>query len=74
MTLVEQNESFHSKLFQKHFKLLSRCLTVESFMSLQEVPQFLHKMNSNLLENWIAGGLFINTPTQLIHFNGKIFA
>ena len=27
-----------------------------------------------LLENWIAGGLFINTPTRLMHFNGKFIA
>ena len=27
-------------------------------MSLLEVPKFLHKLNSNLQENWIAGRFF----------------
>ena len=39
-------------------------------MSLSEVPQFLYKMNSNLKEDWIAGGLFINT---LGTYSTKIF-
>ena len=41
-------------------------------MSFSEVPQVLHKMNSNLWKNWIAGGLFFNTPTRLGHFNAKL--
>ena len=40
-------------------------------MPLLDVPQFLHKLYSNLWKNWITGGLFVGNPTRLIHFNGK---
>ena len=69
LTLVDENESFEP--YGKHFKLLSGRITVKSFDVFVRVTHFLHKMISNLQENWIARGLFINTQTQLIHFNGK---
>ena len=58
LTLLQQNESIDSKLFQgKHFKLLTERLKVASS------NVFGRGKFSNLQENWIAGGLFVNTPT-----------
>ena len=56
---------------ENNFKLLIRRLTVESFDVFVSGSQFSYKMNSNLQRKWIAGGLFINTPTRSIHFKGK---
>ena len=56
---------------ENNFKLMSRPLTVEGFQVFARCFPILHKMNSNLKGNWTAGGSFVNSPTQLIHFKGK---
>ena len=72
LTLLQQNESFDSKLFQGNFKLMSSRVTFGNFnFFVRGSPIFNIKWIQIYRETGLQEVHFLNTPTRLIHFKGK---